>query len=503
MMLTGDNGILQRAGEAKENTDLAGLKEEAKLVVTGRQIDKNAGIANNKTLEQDLKNKIQNAIVEEIEGITDVCYVTRGDLEITVYDDGDIEDGKVSIWKGNEDIKSPEFKKDAKGVWNWYIESAGQLKFLADFVNNGDGTTLPDSLKEYVEEQYYDITMTPQTTIYLMNNLDLGARQINGELTEGTSWTPIGINYNNVDGHFGTFDGNNYSIKGIYVKNINTFSGLFGSSNTIQNLTIKNSYIGGSNITGGIVGFIISGKMYKCHNINTTVKGTLTTGGLVGLITGEIKECSNKGIVIGNVGGNITGGIAGNATTISECSNNGMITGAACVGGVAGIATTISECSNNGTITGGKYVGGIGGTATTISKSGNSGTITGENYVGGIGGRATTISKSGNSGTITGGNYVGGIGGTATTISKSGNSGTITGGKYVGGIGGTATTISECSNKGIITGMDNVGGIVGTCFSGERQDISLCYNSGEVKGRTRSWRNKWIFRIWWKKWKRI
>ena len=46
--------------------------------------------------------------------------------------------------------------------------------------------------------------------------------------------------------------------------------------------------------------------MYKCHNINTTVKGTLTTGGLVGLITGEIKECSNKGIVIGNVGGNIT-----------------------------------------------------------------------------------------------------------------------------------------------------------------------------------------------------
>ena len=234
-----------------------------------------------------------------------------------------------------------------------------------------------------------------------MNNLDLGARQINGELTEGTSWTPIGINYNNVDGHFGTFDGNNYSIKGIYVKNINTFSGLFGSSNTIQNLTIKNSYIGGSNITGGIVGFIISGKMYKCHNINTTVKGTLTTGGLVGLITGEIKECSNKGIVIGNVGGNITGGIAGNATTISECSNNG---------------------------------------------------------------------------TITGENYIGGIGGSATTISKSGNSGTITGGKYVGGIGGTATTISECSNKGIITGMDNVGGIVGTCFSGERQDISLCYS---------------------------
>lgn len=74
----------------------------------------------------------------------------------------------------------------------------GQLKFLADFVNNGNsinGTEYGADLNSYVTQAGVDpstVTMTPDTTIYLMNNLDLGARQTNGKLIGGESWTPIG-----------------------------------------------------------------------------------------------------------------------------------------------------------------------------------------------------------------------------------------------------------------------------------------------------------------------
>ena len=40
-MLTGENGILQRAGEAKEKTVTVGLKEEVQIALMEKQIDRN------------------------------------------------------------------------------------------------------------------------------------------------------------------------------------------------------------------------------------------------------------------------------------------------------------------------------------------------------------------------------------------------------------------------------------------------------------------------------
>ena len=186
-MLTGENGILNRAAEAKEKTELSSLKEEAGLIMQNRKIEKETMGTNSKTLKQDLESGISGGEVEEIakadgtSKYTDVYYVTKNGKSVTVYEDGEILEGKVSIWKGATDIECPEFKKDeTTNVWNWYIYTAGQLKFLADFVNNGDGTTLPEGLTNHVTDAGYDpstVTMSTDTTKYLMNNLDLGARQ--------------------------------------------------------------------------------------------------------------------------------------------------------------------------------------------------------------------------------------------------------------------------------------------------------------------------------------
>ena len=285
-MLTGQNGILNRAAEAKEKTELSSLKDEASLIMQNRAIEKNTVGTTSKTLKQDIEAGISNGQVEEIakaDGTTkytDVYYVTKNGQTITVYEDGEVLEGKVSIWKGATDIECPKLKKDeTTNVWNWYIYTAGQLKFLADFVNNGNslnGTENGADLNNYVTQANYDpstVTMSTDTTIYLMNNLDLGARPGAGTTDEEKwetnpdtlKWMPIGIKKANVKDKLGTIEGNNYCLNGVYVNRDDNYNGIFGYSNSIQNLTVKDSYIKGKNATGGIVAYPLQ-DIENCYN---------------------------------------------------------------------------------------------------------------------------------------------------------------------------------------------------------------------------------------------
>ena len=164
-------------------------------------------------------------------------------------------------------IECPEFKKE-NNIWNWYIYTPGQLKFLADFVNNGNnltGTENGTDLTSYVPTDT-EVTMTEETTIYLMNNLDLGAKPGDGttkeekwETTanENVKWIPIGTyTEENTKKLRGIFEGNNYSIRGVYVNREENNNGVFGYANSIQNLVVQSSYIKGGHNTGGIAGLV-------------------------------------------------------------------------------------------------------------------------------------------------------------------------------------------------------------------------------------------------------
>ena len=273
-MLLGENGILIRTQSAKNASDAASLREEAQLTMLSIETEKLTS-DNSKSFKEELESLLVDATVEEVNateganGLTDVYYVLKGDNYVTVYEDGEVIEGKAEIWDGST-INCPEFKKE-NNIWNWYIYTPSQLKFLADFVNNGDGVNVPESLVNKVESAGYtvsDIKMSSDVTINLMNDLDLGARQENGELIAGVAWTPIGFEYENVENKLGVFDGNNHSIRGVYVK-----SDYFVFSNEIRNLTIKNSYICDEHNygnAGGIVGYSIK-DLENCHNENTTV----------------------------------------------------------------------------------------------------------------------------------------------------------------------------------------------------------------------------------------
>ena len=392
-MLSGDNSILNKAAEAKETTAEKSLKEETQIVISGRIAEKKTTGTNVKTLEEELKEKIKNAEITGISGNTEACYVKRGDVELTVYDSGEIEEGKYEIWDGST-VECPELKNE-NGIWNWYIFKPSQLKFLADFVNNGNSLTgevdLTSKVTEYNAE---DVTMTVDTTIYLMNNLDLGARQTNGTKTAGSDWIPIGKDASNVNNKLGTFEGNNYIIKGVYINTTDSFVGIFGNSNTIQNLTVKDSYITGDYMVGGVVGRIRKGKLENCHNKNTSVTALSEEMSSVGGIAGEastsntISKCTNSGTITGKgiTYGGYVGGIVGyglQSVIITGCTNNGTIKGEASqVGGIIGIAknnSKISECVNNATVSGKKSVSGIiGETTCVIEKCINNGNIKGK-----------------------------------------------------------------------------------------------------------------------------
>ena len=473
-MLTGDNGILTQSKQAKIETAKGSLKEEINLMIQKRKIDEATG--KKISLKEDLEKEISGEkVIEEVEGIVDACYLTKENQTVTVYEDGTIAEGKI-IWDGISKTK-PEI--DSEG--NWHIKGANELKFFEEFVNG-----------KLSEEEKQGINIVETTTIYLENHIDLGARQENGTKTRGTNWDSIG----KVNKFLGKFEGNNYTIRGMYIDQAENFAGLFGKTNEIKNLTIKDSYVIGGNCIGGMAGIGLI--MENCHNENTTVisrEGNYyTIGGIVGEIDLKISNCSNTGKIIANGkrtkdGYSVCGGIAGQTYNkdkkeiiIKNCTNQGEIIGYGnVVGGVVGallINTKVENCINQGKVTGkGERVGGIVGNAsteTTIKECKNSGEIIGESInVGGIAGIAFgNIENSHNIGAIIGKGSVGGI---------------------LGQIGIDAKShILNCSNEGKIeaTGIYNeyneiaVGGIIGwTSLTGTSGKIENVYNKGEVISR--------------------
>ena len=439
-----------------KKSNIEALKESVSVAVVTSK-----GYGEGESFKDKLEGQMtDDVVITEVNGKSDVLRVERNGTVVTVFEDGEILDGGMEFWDGST-IECPELKKE-NDIWNWYIYRPGQLKFLEVFVNNGNSLTAEGGtdLTSYVETAGYnqeDVVMNRLATIYLMNNLDLGARQNNGTLTEGTSWTPIGTNSENVINKLGVFEGNNYCIKGVYVQRNAEYNGLFGNSNTIQNLTIRDSYIEGTNYTGGIVGCVYNGSLTNCHNNNTTVKTDSFGGGIVGVTQNSIINCTNSGSVIckTNSSANFFGGIVG-----SEYGNANNI-------------AIVSGCINNGTVSGkGTYVGGIAGQIrySRVSKCVNNGNVKHE--------RSSTGYQQ----------DVGGITGfiiNSEKLSECTNNGNVESkGAYVGGIVGRALrtiVIENCYNTGAVTGNSGSGGVLGAAY-GDASSIINCYNIGEIEG---------------------
>lgn len=196
----------------------------------------------------------------------------------------------------------------------------------------------------------------------------------------GEAWTPF--EGPTVGGAYaGTFDGANYTIKGLSVNlTSSTGAGLFGTvcGATIKNLKVEGNVSASSSaFVGGIVGRTQTSATIDSCSFAGTVTSTKKSGssnataGIVGKVntgTVTITNCANTATVNGN--GNIAAGILGyggsNKVTIENCYNTGAISGQWYASGICGstvkATSSIRNCYNSGTITatnGGSYYAGI------------------------------------------------------------------------------------------------------------------------------------------------
>ena len=263
----------------------------------------------------------------------------------------------------------------------YQISTAEELYWFAGLVNG----TLPDGGEKNLSANAILTANITVNTGVLDENKNLVSKS---DLTE---WEPIGDSWSS---YTGTFDGQGYTISGLYFNNpTSSYVGLFGNigaNGKISNVGVLDSYFQFREFGGGVCG-VNYGTVRDCKNTGS-VRGFSTIGGVCGLNEkgGIIENSFNEGTVSGT-GDNAqqVGGVSGyNNGTIKSCYNTASVSGQESVGGVCGfnsVGTTIN-CFNEGTVSGQNFVGGVcgNGCGVTTTNCFNGGTVSGQSHVSGV-----------------------------------------------------------------------------------------------------------------------
>lgn len=217
------------------------------------------------------------------------------------------------------------------------VFSAEELKEIRDQINQGD-TEINIRLTA-------DIVLNPGTFEETGSYVSQAGEQ-------AEKWVPIGT-----DAHpyAGIFDGNGYSVSGVYVSSSDSDQGFFGETDSaeIRNLTVRNSLIEGNGNTGGIAGHAVSSLIENCRNEAFIASSNNMNGGIAGCVeSSTITSCINTGDLIHGEFQN--GGICGHAenSEISFCVNSGNLTVKDHAGGIAAynVSGVIRNCINKGNV---------------------------------------------------------------------------------------------------------------------------------------------------------
>ena len=299
------------------------------------------------------------------------------------------------------------------------------------------------TLKDTDSDGYYEIANADQLDAF--SSLVNTNPSINGELTANITyntgdlstltgqtsgkreWQPFGwklktdgTKQHTTVGYTGNFNGNGYTISGLYFfyeMSYDAIGGLVASirGGSVKNVTVTKSYFAGSSFMGAIAGEMAGGSIENCHNIGSYVGAHRRVGGIVGNVSGgNVTGCTNSGkvefyMVNSDINatrecyGGIVGSIEYSSGVVSKCTNTGIVSSAgSSITGVAGIAgqiidgATVDSCLNEGTVSAGAsnslHVGGIAGFIykANIKNCISLGSVTGYGTVGHVWGSPNT-----------------------------------------------------------------------------------------------------------------
>ena len=294
----------------------------------------------------------------------------------------------ASVWNDKTDVAW-----HSESETEFTITTAEQLAGLAELVNGGNN--------------FEGKTVKLGANIMLNDTINW---QNWASSPPANEWVPIGKkNYGKrIDGgggrvepdtiysFNGIFDGNGFTVSGVYINSTKTYMGLFGhigSNGTIKKLGVVASYIKGKHTIGGLVG-ASQGMISDSYFTGTMIGGEV--GGLAGINDkGIISNCHS----FGNITGQKSGGLAGlNFGKIINSHSSGKITGSNEIGGLAGRNTdTIISSHFSGEVIGERReIGGlVGHNFGKIVSSYSAGKVTGDEEVGGLVGSNGVSSSNG------------------------------------------------------------------------------------------------------------
>ena len=232
----------------------------------------------------------------------------------------------------------------------------------------------------------------------LRRSLDFNATEsyqsgmIDPNWTTSTGWTPIGYN----DEHFNrVFEGNDFTISGLYINRSGRWIGLFsrlGSGSEIKNVGLLDAEVKGARVVGGLAGLKEDPSDIINSYASGAVSGRIDVGGLVGANSGSI--INSYANVVVTATGDSSGGLVGKNQSSSNIINSyasGAVSGSTRVGGLVGLHSEDANIINShatGAVTGTDwYIGGLVGwnePGAYIINSYASGAVSGRIDVGGL-----------------------------------------------------------------------------------------------------------------------
>ena len=518
--LSGNNSIIDQAGNAKISAEIADEKEIVEMSAVQAMGDSKNGDIKEEYLRNHL---VKNAGGRSFELIEDdgAFVVVFSERSYKVDDEGNVEKYEVILDNTPGDIAKDKDGNALDGTTKpfeiWSIEDLVEFSMISNSYGGRTINTIKNKTVKVCKDLNFksNLSYNDHTTKEYNEFLGISAElqdqiglkeALTNETYEGFMPAKGGANF--------TLDGNGKVIKNIYINKAEKAS-LFSTGDrvTITNLEVTGKIQCAGAKCGAITAYY--GTIQNCiSRVNITSTGR-DTGGITGG-QATVSGCTNYGTITGN---NYVGGVSGwNGwnTVITNCKNYGDVTGTTIVGGVYGENGKITGCENHGIITattGG--AGGIGGNNGTCTDCLNDGPVTGVSYAGGIG--YVVAIQCINKGTITSDSHAAGISAGASgkaiqcinygkiKANKSKAGGIVSQTGYVvncinkgpveatnnlaGGIVGYITNTSptiNCVNEGSVSAPTRVGGIVGGVdyISSDNGKVINCYNIGDLTGNT-------------------
>ena len=140
-MLTGDNGILKQATNARETNTKAELEEQVKLAVMASKVNDTASI-DLKTLEDEI-NKISGTTITKSEEDKLPWTVKKGNYEVTITEDGTITTNTTGKDEGKKDDDKKE--EDTRTVLEQATAAKPEGSTIDPNTNENTGIVMIDS----------------------------------------------------------------------------------------------------------------------------------------------------------------------------------------------------------------------------------------------------------------------------------------------------------------------------------------------------------------------